>query len=336
MGRANKDAANVNDVSAASTIKTITAESITLAAGAAGTTGVVSINYAPIYDSAGLYVGRIDHSSFSFTTGTILTTEVEWDNQKDQTEFLASLNNGEFAIDYITGALYYCKATSGTSDSINYKTRQMNTDASFSGDIDVNAFKDTSGTEMDAWVFDDGEDISSVSEKWQGFAGYDEDDDKVYALRVKGGKLVLYSTTTATSSNRVEEIDPLSQQYVALDLVDTTNVAAATNYYPSSTGRSLDGYKDLSLSGEFVDADNTVTMTVEVTCDEDATNANWVQVYGYDNNSDTNVNQITVTNGTVDYALSFENAGSFKYFRVKIVTGGATNTIICKGKLKAL
>ena len=41
----------------------------------------------------------------------------------------------------------------------------------------------------------------------------------------------------------------------------------------------MDGYKHLSLSGKIIDADNTVTMTVEATNDEDQTNADRVQVY---------------------------------------------------------
>jgi hypothetical protein len=139
-----------------------------------------------------------------------------------------------------------------------------------------------------------------------------------------------------TDLTKVEEQDPLNYQFVNNAInVDTTNVSATTHYYPDSSGYLIDDYKDFSLSGQLVDADGTLTLSVEVTNDEDAATANWIQVYGYDDESDTNVNSITVTNGTITPALSF-NEINFRYLRIVLIASGATNTVILKGRLKAL
>jgi len=121
------------------------------------------------------------------------------------------------------------------------------------------------------------------------------------------------------------------------DLVDTTNVTAATHYYPSATGESMDGYDDMSLTGKLIDADGTLTLTVEGTNDEDTATADWIDVtkggYRTDDNSVGNAS-ITVTNGTETFAIDFDNF-NYKYYRVKVVADGATNTVIVKGRKKA-
>jgi hypothetical protein len=139
-----------------------------------------------------------------------------------------------------------------------------------------------------------------------------------------------------TGFEDVTEQDPLDEHYTnqVVDL-DTTNLAAATNYYPSATGFSMNGFKDFSLSGKFIDADGTFTLTVEAMNDEDTSSGDWIQVYGYDDKNNTTTNSWTVTNGTLTYAISFNNM-NYQNVRVKIVNDGATNTAICKGRRKAL
>jgi hypothetical protein len=112
---------------------------------------------------------------------------------------------------------------------------------------------------------------------------------------------------------------------------DTTNVTAATHYYPAATGSDISGYEHMSLSGKLIDADGTLTLTVEATNDEDTTNADWIQVYGYDDKNNVTVNSWTVTNGTLTYAISF-NVANYQHWRVKLVASGATNTVIVKGR----
>jgi len=131
----------------------------------------------------------------------------------------------------------------------------------------------------------------------------------------------------------VGEISPLSAKYVIDSLVDTTN-SSGTVYYPSSTGMSMDGYSALSLTGKIIDADNTTTLTIEATNDEDTTNADWIDVTQCFNNDKAGVAtsigaSITVTSGTVTFAVS-RVMFNYSYFRLKSVTGDATNTVIYK------
>lgn len=112
-------------LTAATVKKTITGESVTLAAGAAGTTGVVSLTYAPVFNASGGIMGVKGNTSFAWVTGTILTAEVVWfDTQTDAVQ-LAALTNGQFALNYDTGEIRYKKATSATSDTCNYLTRVL-------------------------------------------------------------------------------------------------------------------------------------------------------------------------------------------------------------------
>jgi hypothetical protein len=158
--------------------------------------------------------------------------------------------------------------------------------------------------------------------------------DAVRPVADEYGQAVPAQFTWATRSARSEEIDPLSSHYLNESLVDTTNVSAATHYYPSSTGGTMDGYKDQSLTGKFIDADGTLTLTLEVTNDED-TSGDWNGAYFYDDELNATVNTKTVTNGTELFSLSCNN-NNFRRYRWVVVASGATNTVILKERRKAL
>lgn len=126
--------------------------------------------------------------------------------------------------------------------------------------------------------------------------------------------------------------------YVQDSLVDTTNVAAGTGYYPSTTGMSMDGFKDLSITGKLIEGDAvTDTLEIQATNDEDTTNADWVSIYGF--RSDTNVTSNIITTGGVAgtylFAWDFDNF-NYSYFRVKYVMADSTNTLIIKARRKSL
>lgn len=144
---------------------------------------------------------------------------------------------------------------------------------------------------------------------------------------------------SGTDNGRTEEIDPLSQQVVEESLLDTTNVAAATNYYPSATGMAMLGYKNFSVSGKFIDADGTMTLDLEVTDDEDATNADWISAGLSTIDQKTGIQTIaaalTVTNGTLTFAIKADNF-NWRFVRVKMVNDGATNTAIIKARRMAM
>lgn len=150
------------------------------------------------------------------------------------------------------------------------------------------------------------------------------------------GPMKTYDTTTDTE--KVIEQSPLSAKYVIDSLVDTTN-SSGTVYYPSSTGMSMDGYRSVSFSGKFIDADNTTTMTIEALNDEDS-GGDWQDVTQCFNNDKAGVAtsigaSVTVTSGTVNFAISREDF-NYSLFRVKVVYGDATNTSIIKLRRKAM
>ena len=158
----------------------------------------------------------------------------------------------------------------------------------------------------------------------------------VYEIGVNGTKKAY---DLSTDADKIINLTPESSKYVQDSLVDTTNVAAATNYYPSSTGMSMDGYKDFSLSGKFIDADGTMTLSIEATNDEDTTNADWIDIslLGIDGKTGINVISaaMTVTNGTLTFGIEYNDL-NYSNIRIKMVNDGATNTAIIKSRRKAL
>lgn len=143
----------------------------------------------------------------------------------------------------------------------------------------------------------------------------------------------------ASKSGRTNEIRPDRDIALPESLVDTTNLAVATYYYPSATGAAMLPTKDLSLTGKLIAAaTGTVTLTVEVTNDEDLT-ATWhdITMSGYrpDDNTIGNAS-ITVSNGTEEFAICFDEL-NFDYYRIKVVIlVSAVNTVIIKQRKKVL
>jgi hypothetical protein len=66
-------------------------------------------------------------SSLVFTTGTILLQEKAYDPAKSDTVILNEILtvNGDYAVDYVNGRIFYRKATTGTSDTVAYNTRSL-------------------------------------------------------------------------------------------------------------------------------------------------------------------------------------------------------------------
>ena len=143
----------------------------------------------------------------------------------------------------------------------------------------------------------------------------------------------------STDTNKATEQAPLNAKYVQDVLVNGTVASGSPNYYPSTTGMSMDGFKDLVLSGYIVEGDNvTDTIEVQVTNHEAPTvDADWFTVYAYNMVSNTWVNIITTggTAGTYTYVLKFDDL-NLTFFRVKLTTADATNTIVIRSRRKAL
>lgn len=138
-------------------------------------------------------------------------------------------------------------------------------------------------------------------------------------------------------SDRVDDINSAEDKAVSESLLDTTNLAIGTNYYPSSSGLAMLPFKGLSLTGRLEDADGTITLTLEGTNDEDLASGDWHDItrggYRPDDHTTGNAN-ITVTSGTELYAINWDNI-NFTHVRVKLVTAtSATNTITIKMRRK--
>ena len=147
-----KTAVRVNDATVATNVLAVTGETITVAAGAQGTTGVTKTDKAPIYNATGTHIGEVGDTGFAFVTGTVLTTEVKYRFDQTDTVQLAALGNGEYAIDYDTGRIRYCKDTAATSDTANYGSRMLNVDITGIEDIQIGAVEIKDGdsdTRMD-------------------------------------------------------------------------------------------------------------------------------------------------------------------------------------------
>jgi sporulation protein YlmC with PRC-barrel domain len=121
-----KTAVRVADATVSTNQLAITGESVSFSAGAAGTTGVVALDKAAIYDSTGSRLGKVGDTSFAWVTGTVLTTEVVYRRDLTDSAQFALMSNGQYAVDYDIGRIRYKKATVGVSDTCNYTTRQIN------------------------------------------------------------------------------------------------------------------------------------------------------------------------------------------------------------------
>ncbi len=120
-------------------VNSVSGETLTLSAGAAGTTGLVPVaNIAAILNADGSSMGYYNSasdkdSSFAIASGTALVKEVKFNKVFDKSTILSALANGEFAIDYVNGVIYYKKFDASTSVTCNYK--YWDSSVSFSGTI---------------------------------------------------------------------------------------------------------------------------------------------------------------------------------------------------------
>jgi len=143
---------------------------------------------------------------------------------------------------------------------------------------------------------------------------------------------IVYDTSSGADKNYIT--NSLNGDYVNgfID-VDITNVGAGPTYYPSSSGISLDGYKSLSFSGKMIEADAEAnTLTVQVTNDEDTTNADWQTVHFIDLITSTTTDAGSyVCNATTTQMFGLLKDLNARYVRLKFVGGAsATNTLIVK------
>lgn len=216
----------------------ISAETVNFAAGAAGTSGVVGLDKAPIYNATGTELGHYisvadNNTSFAWVTGTILTAQVRWRDDQTDTVQLAALTNGQYAINYDTGKLRYKKATAGTSDTCNYNVR-----ATFlSADIEVGAVEIKDGdsdTRMDVITqdaaFGTATNGLAFFGKYQATPTTYTDNDAAPILLDANGRIVLSSDIEIGA---VEIKDNDSETRVEVHAPNTAATIAGLNVYPA-------------------------------------------------------------------------------------------------------
>lgn len=135
----------------------------------------------------------------------------------------------------------------------------------------------------------------------------------------------------ASNSGNTTESNPLSQQYVELELIDTTNVAAATNYYPSADGQVMDGYSTLWLQGM---TSGGVTTTIEATLD-DASSPDFLDITPYFSNMIVNPNAVAASYVDVNFLIRALDL-RVKKWRVKSVTSDGTNAVQYHAKMTSI
>lgn len=153
-----------NDVTNATNILDVAAETITLAAGAQGTTGTTATDKAPIYNAVGVQIGSLADTSFAFVTGTVLTTEIVFDYKLSDAEQLAAMANGDFAIDYRVGKILYKKDTAGVSDTADYKSRQTNIEVTGPSSVSLGSVKIENGANTDKALVTDANTARAVTD----------------------------------------------------------------------------------------------------------------------------------------------------------------------------
>lgn len=103
---------------------------------AAGTVVIAKFLYSGILDRMGAMLGNEGDSSVAFTTGTVLTTAKRFQYrdiedpvnktlQEIALDVTSNFSNGDYCIDYRNGVLYGKKATTGVSDVVSYKVKQI-------------------------------------------------------------------------------------------------------------------------------------------------------------------------------------------------------------------
>jgi len=129
-------ASQVKDVSAATVQFVVASTNVNDAGSAAGTIVYARLGFTRILDSAKIRLGHSRDTSFSFGTGTALTTlrEFDWRLYEDlvntgtsRADTLAKIAenfaNGEYTIDHRVGLIIGKKATTGASDTGSYSYR---------------------------------------------------------------------------------------------------------------------------------------------------------------------------------------------------------------------
>lgn len=112
-----------------------------------------------------------------------------------------------------------------------------------------------------------------------------------------------------------------------------TNVPNAT-YFPDINGLYVGMNHHITLTGTLIDgAAETTTIVVQASNDRDRT-ANWITpIFGYNSVLHTWVDQMSVTNATLNFAWDFD-FWNYSFFRIYLTTTNPTNTVNIFARLR--
>jgi hypothetical protein len=125
--------------------------------------------------------------------------------------------------------------------------------------------------------------------------------------------------TTATTSNRVEEIDPVSAHYVGT----TYTLSDVPNATPDETTLiDMDGYRGCTIHIEKTGGTDTFTATIESSVEGSGAAVDWIDTtqYGF-----TAVTAATAASYTADVILYSNDGFTPSGHKVKITTAGTAD-----------
>ncbi|MCK9370678.1 hypothetical protein M0R04_12275 [Candidatus Dojkabacteria bacterium] len=162
------------------------------------------------------------------------------------------------------------------------------------------------------------------------------------------------TSNLATNSQATSEGSPMNYQPIEFSFSDGTNVAASQQYYPSALGQAMLGQKTLTGTVKYIDGDAVATLfKVQICNDEDPTNGLWLDAPFCINGTTGTLTgtmggvSISVVNGvwadsvttsaaqTSGFAFALHDC-AFRFIRLAVLPGDATNTLEAKGRLTTL
>jgi len=255
MGRKNlaSELTTVRNVSVE--VKSVSGESVTVPAGAAGSVVVAQLANFPVRNSTGNDIGGFGDTSLALSASTAFVTEVAFETPD------ASLTNGQYWVDYIRGEIRGKKASTSTSATAAYKVVVMNMSID---DTDVTLTIDTTGLATSAKQ-DDSIGIESSIDSRLGEINVDLSPKGWRAPTVVSVTSSSTSLFTADSSLRGLVLSNLSVSTTIYYRWDGTNPVAsqAIPLYPEQTVLLDSGMVDITHDLKAITATGTASVIIQ-------------------------------------------------------------------------
>ena len=166
-------------------------------------------------------------------------------------------------------------------------------------------------------------------------AGGDEKD--VQPVTNENREMVMAGHNWTANSDRAEEINPLSNQYIpSIALLSSSNITHATTaYLPSSAGELVGSQKDISIHMYLSSSSGSITCSIEATNDTNSTSPLWGDIsysfYDFVRNagglSGSNYPSFNVATGSTHWML-YRGDIPFEKIRVKYtISDSDVNTL---------